>query len=204
MEVYRQGIGRLLTFECRCFRQIRSNSGVAIKAFLSQSTRTLAFARFEGNNPGSVDRSHVRSREQELGSSLSSRRDCCSRTSFFNQRERHGNRSSGKSLQGVNALHSRSTVARTSCIDRNGASKATMDREEEPLQADETISELEQLLLKGSRMTSIAQSAWQQLIREGMTVVDATCGNGNDAKWLAEKIGPQGHLFAFDIQVSPP
>ncbi len=79
-----------------------------------------------------------------------------------------------------------------------------MDREEEPLQADETISELEQLLLKGSRMTSIAQSAWQQLIREGMTVVDATCGNGNDAQWLAERIGPQGHLFAFDIQVSPP
>ncbi|BDA41453.1 Putative rRNA methylase YtqB [Coccomyxa sp. Obi] len=49
-------------------------------------------------------------------------------------------------------------------------------------------------------MTAIAQSAWQQLIKEGMTVVDATCGNGNDAKWLAERIGPQGQLFALDIQ----
>jgi hypothetical protein len=65
---------------------------------------------------------------------------------------------------------------------------------------------LEELLLQGSRVTGIAQSAWEQFVREGYTVVDATCGNGFDTKWLAEKIGPLGQLVAFDIQVrnSPP
>ncbi|KAK9909212.1 hypothetical protein WJX75_008841 [Coccomyxa subellipsoidea] len=49
-------------------------------------------------------------------------------------------------------------------------------------------------------MTSVAQRAWHQFVKEGDTVVDATCGNGNDSKWLAERIGPNGNLVAFDIQ----
>ena len=64
-------------------------------------------------------------------------------------------------------------------------------------------SELEQFLLNGARMTSVAQRAWHQFVKEGDTVVDATCGNGNDSKWLAERIGPNGNLVAFDIQVRP-
>ena len=32
------------------------------------------------------------------------------------------------------------------------------------------------------------------------TVVDATAGNGNDTKYLAELVGENGHVFAFDIQ----
>ena len=32
-------------------------------------------------------------------------------------------------------------------------------------------------------------------------MVDATCGNGHDSKWLAEAVGPAGMLYAFDIQV---
>lgn len=38
------------------------------------------------------------------------------------------------------------------------------------------------------------------LIRPGDRVVDATCGNGKDTLLLAELVGADGHLFAFDIQ----
>lgn len=38
------------------------------------------------------------------------------------------------------------------------------------------------------------------LIRPGDRVVDATCGNGKDTLLLAELVGTDGHLFAFDIQ----
>lgn len=34
----------------------------------------------------------------------------------------------------------------------------------------------------------------------GETVVDATAGNGNDTKFLAELVGENGQVFAFDIQ----
>ncbi|WP_371811513.1 class I SAM-dependent methyltransferase [Sporosarcina sp. Te-1] len=34
----------------------------------------------------------------------------------------------------------------------------------------------------------------------GETVVDATAGNGNDTLFLAEQVGPDGHVYAFDIQ----
>lgn len=34
----------------------------------------------------------------------------------------------------------------------------------------------------------------------GETVVDATAGNGNDTYFLAEHVGVNGHVFAFDIQ----
>lgn len=33
----------------------------------------------------------------------------------------------------------------------------------------------------------------------GDTVVDATCGNGNDTLYLAEKVTETGHVYAFDI-----
>ena len=50
-------------------------------------------------------------------------------------------------------------------------------------------------------MTSIAQAVWSRFVRPGDTVVDATCGNGHDTKWLAQAVGPSGRVFAFDIQV---
>ncbi|MBR2942469.1 MAG: methyltransferase domain-containing protein [Clostridia bacterium] len=37
-------------------------------------------------------------------------------------------------------------------------------------------------------------------IREGDTVVDATMGNGKDTLFLAELVGPGGHVHAFDVQ----
>ena len=62
-------------------------------------------------------------------------------------------------------------------------------------------AELERLMLEGGRMTSIAQAVWTRFVRPGDTVVDATCGNGHDTKWLAQAVGPSGRVFAFDIQV---
>ncbi|MCQ2431879.1 MAG: class I SAM-dependent methyltransferase [Clostridia bacterium] len=37
-------------------------------------------------------------------------------------------------------------------------------------------------------------------IKKGGTVVDFTMGNGHDTAWLAEAVGEEGHVYAFDIQ----
>lgn len=37
---------------------------------------------------------------------------------------------------------------------------------------------------------------------EGDIVVDATMGNGHDTQFLAELVGENGHVYAFDIQES--
>jgi len=38
------------------------------------------------------------------------------------------------------------------------------------------------------------------IIKEGDYVIDATAGNGNDTLFLAEEVGPRGHVYTFDIQ----
>ena len=57
--------------------------------------------------------------------------------------------------------------------------------------------------MAGARQTCVCpvQAVWAGFAREGDTVVDATCGNGHDSKWLAQAVGPTGTLYAFDIQV---
>lgn len=70
--------------------------------------------------------------------------------------------------------------------------------------AEQLPSELERLMLGGGRMTSIAQAVWSRFVRPGDTVVDATCGNGHDTKWLAQAVGPSGRVVAIDIQVRLP
>jgi len=40
----------------------------------------------------------------------------------------------------------------------------------------------------------------QQTVTKGETVIDATCGNGNDTLFLSEHVGDKGHVLAFDIQ----
>lgn len=37
-------------------------------------------------------------------------------------------------------------------------------------------------------------------VKPGDRVADATCGNGNDTLYLARLVGPNGKVFAFDIQ----
>ncbi len=34
----------------------------------------------------------------------------------------------------------------------------------------------------------------------GARAVDATMGNGRDTLWLCQRVGPNGHVYAFDIQ----
>ena len=38
------------------------------------------------------------------------------------------------------------------------------------------------------------------VVRPGDRVVDATCGNGYDTQLLAELVGSEGHVWAFDVQ----
>ena len=54
--------------------------------------------------------------------------------------------------------------------------------------------------LKSARY--LAREALQQAVLPGSTVVDATMGNGHDTLFLAEQVGPDGHVYAFDIQES--
>lgn len=37
-------------------------------------------------------------------------------------------------------------------------------------------------------------------LKPGDTVADCTAGNGNDTVFLAETVGPEGMVFAFDVQ----
>ncbi len=39
-----------------------------------------------------------------------------------------------------------------------------------------------------------------EIIKEGDVCLDATCGNGKDSLFLAECVGKEGKVYAFDIQ----
>ncbi len=54
--------------------------------------------------------------------------------------------------------------------------------------------------LKSARF--LARDALQRAVQAGDTVVDATMGNGHDTLFLAEQVGPEGRVYAFDIQES--
>lgn len=45
-----------------------------------------------------------------------------------------------------------------------------------------------------------AHDLLKKAIRPGGQVIDGTCGNGNDTVLLAELVGENGQVFAFDIQ----
>ncbi len=47
-----------------------------------------------------------------------------------------------------------------------------------------------------------AKKLIEEAVSPGDTVVDATCGNGHDTKFLAELTGPSGFVYSFDIQRS--
>lgn len=40
-----------------------------------------------------------------------------------------------------------------------------------------------------------------EYVGPGDVAIDATCGNGNDALFLAKAVGAKGHVFAFDVQM---
>ncbi len=48
--------------------------------------------------------------------------------------------------------------------------------------------------------TNVVKDTILQTLTTGDIVIDATAGNGHDTQWLAEAVGPTGHVFAYDIQ----
>lgn len=50
------------------------------------------------------------------------------------------------------------------------------------------------------RVLPFSKRLIEKTVQPGETVVDATAGNGNDTQFLAEHVGEDGHVFAFDIQ----
>lgn len=53
-----------------------------------------------------------------------------------------------------------------------------------------------------TRTTELAMSVTLTYIKPGDTVVDATCGTGQDTVVLARAVGSEGSVYAFDIQKS--
>ncbi|MCM3637090.1 methyltransferase domain-containing protein [Sporosarcina luteola] len=50
------------------------------------------------------------------------------------------------------------------------------------------------------RVLPFSKRLISETVLPGETVVDATAGNGNDTLFLAELVGEEGRVFAFDIQ----
>ena len=50
------------------------------------------------------------------------------------------------------------------------------------------------------RILPFSKSLLKQCIQTGDTVIDATCGNGQDTVFLAELVGENGQVYGFDIQ----
>ncbi len=50
------------------------------------------------------------------------------------------------------------------------------------------------------RLTEEAHDFVRAVLKAGEAAIDATAGNGRDAKFLAETVGPYGTVFAFDLQ----
>ena len=52
--------------------------------------------------------------------------------------------------------------------------------------------------LKSARY--LAREVLERAVEPGDTVIDATMGNGHDTLMLCEAVGPEGSVYAFDIQ----
>lgn len=50
------------------------------------------------------------------------------------------------------------------------------------------------------KMTEYAHYLITSILQVGDAAIDATCGNGHDTLFLAQKVGPNGQVYAFDIQ----
>ncbi|CDQ21391.1 Putative rRNA methylase [Halobacillus karajensis] len=50
------------------------------------------------------------------------------------------------------------------------------------------------------RILDYAHTLMGRSIQTGDVVIDGTCGNGHDTTFLANHVGKEGHVYAFDIQ----
>lgn len=54
--------------------------------------------------------------------------------------------------------------------------------------------------MKLKRVLPFAKELIASVIEAGDSVVDATAGNGHDTLFLADLVGENGHVYAFDVQ----
>ncbi|MEO4051847.1 class I SAM-dependent methyltransferase [Solibacillus sp. CAU 1738] len=54
--------------------------------------------------------------------------------------------------------------------------------------------------MKLQRVLQYAQSLLKDAVHEGDIAVDATAGNGHDTLFLAQLVGDDGYVYAFDVQ----
>ena len=47
---------------------------------------------------------------------------------------------------------------------------------------------------------SLCKDYLKKVLKEGDTVIDATCGNGYDTLFLRTNVGRKGKVYGFDIQ----
>ena len=52
------------------------------------------------------------------------------------------------------------------------------------------------------RLTALAHALAKEILSPGDRAVDATAGNGNDTLFLAECVGADGKVWAFDVQAA--
>lgn len=50
------------------------------------------------------------------------------------------------------------------------------------------------------RVTEAVHLLVADVVKPGDVVIDATAGNGHDTAFLADRVGEEGHVFAFDVQ----
>lgn len=50
------------------------------------------------------------------------------------------------------------------------------------------------------RLTEHAHDSCRMVLTHGEIAMDATSGNGHDTLFLAQQVGPEGTVFAFDLQ----
>ena len=50
------------------------------------------------------------------------------------------------------------------------------------------------------RPTEMAHRLLREKLQPGDQAIDATVGNGYDTLFLAEQVGPKGHVYGFDVQ----
>lgn len=53
-------------------------------------------------------------------------------------------------------------------------------------------------MLKG--IINFSHYLLEESVKKGETVIDATCGNGNDTLFLSKLVSEKGHVLSFDIQ----
>ncbi len=54
--------------------------------------------------------------------------------------------------------------------------------------------------MKRISLTNLAHQAVASLLQAGDFAIDATVGNGHDTVFLADRVGPTGRVYGFDIQ----